>query len=82
MIDIPVEVTSSTVGLKICAIAAGLKKHKSIIKKKEKKHNKIALLPKSKLNNIEALISKALVDSFSSHDDFVLVNNVLKHMNK
>ena len=82
MIGIPVEVTSSTVGLKICAIAAGLKKHKSIIKKKEKKHNKIVLLPKCKLYHIEALISKALIDSFSSHYDFTLVNNVLKHMNK
>ena len=31
--------------------------------KKRKKHNKIVLLAKSKLNNIEILISKALIDS-------------------
>ena len=36
------------------------------------------LLAKSKLNTTEALISKALIDSNISHDDFVLVNNVVK----
>ena len=56
---------------------AGIKKHKSIIKKKRKKHDKIVLLAKSKLNNIEVLISKALTDSNISHDEFVLIN-VLK----
>ena len=33
---------------------------------------------KSKLNNIEVLISKVLIDSNISHDEFVLINNVLK----
>ena len=36
------------------------------------------MLGKSKLNSIEALISKALNDSNVSHDEFVLINNVLK----
>ena len=30
------------------------------------------------INSIEVLISKALIDSCISHDNFVLVNNVLK----
>ena len=51
--------TSSAIGLKICVIAAGNKKYKSIIKKKKKKHDKIVLLAKSKLNTIEVLMSKA-----------------------
>ena len=51
---------------------------KSIIKKKKKKHDKIVLLAKFKLNSIEVLISKALIDSNISHDEFVLINNVLK----
>ena len=46
--------------------------------KKNKKHDKIALLEKSKLNSIEVLISKALIDSYVSNDEFVLINNVLK----
>ena len=49
----------------------------SIIKKNEKKRAKIILLEKSKLNRIEALISKALIDSNITHDEFVLINNVL-----
>ena len=36
------------------------------------------LLGKDKLNTIEVLISKALIDSYISHDEFVSVNNVLK----
>ena len=33
---------------------------------------------KNKLNTIEVLISKALIDSYISHDKFVSVNNVLR----
>ena len=71
-------ITSSAIGLKICAITAGIKKYKSIIKEKKKKNNKIVLLAKSKLNSMEVLISKALVDSNIIHDEFVLINDVLK----
>ena len=62
LIAIPVSIASSAVGIKTCAITAGIKKYKSTIKKKKKKHDKIALLGKSKLNRIEVLISKALID--------------------
>ena len=37
-----------------------------------------AFLAKSKLNKIQVLIPKALIDSVISHDEFVLINNVLK----
>ena len=46
------------------------------------KHDKIVFLVKSKLNSIEFLISKALIDSVNSHDEFVLINNVLKEYNE
>ena len=39
-------------------ITEGIKKYKSIIKKKKKKHDKIVLLGKDMLNTIEVLISK------------------------
>ena len=78
LVGIPVGITSSAIGLKICAITAAIKEYKSIIKKKKKKHDKIVLLAKSKLNSIEVLISKALIDSVISHDLFVLTNNILK----
>ena len=50
-----VGITSSAVGIKICAITAGIKKYKSIIKAQKKKHNKIVLLGKNKLNTIVIL---------------------------
>ena len=34
------------------------------------------LLGKDKLNTIEVLISKVLIDSYISHDEFVSMNNV------
>ena len=36
------------------------------------------MLAKSKLNSIEVLISKALIDSVIGHDDLDLIINVLK----
>ena len=36
------------------------------------------MLTKTKLNSIEVLISKALINSNISHDEFVLTNNALK----
>ena len=74
MLCILIGITSSSLRLKICAIAAGIKKHKPIIK--EKKHDKIVWLAKSKLKKLEVLLSKALIDSNISHDEFVLINNV------
>ena len=82
MFGIPIGIASSAIGLKICPIAAGIKKYQSISKKKKKKHDKIIFLAKSKLNKIEVLICKALIDSNISQDKFVLVNNVLKEYNK
>ena len=74
LVGITKGITSSAIGLKICAITAAIKKYKSIIKKKKKKHDQIVFLAKSKLNRIEILISKALIDSVISHDEFVLIN--------
>ena len=39
LVCVPVGITSSAVGIKICAITAGNKKRKSIIKKKKNKHD-------------------------------------------
>ena len=50
LVGIPIGITSSAIGLKICAVAAGIQKYKSIIKKKKKKHARIVSLAKSKLN--------------------------------
>ena len=78
LLGIPIGITSSSIGLKIYAIIAGTNKYKSRNKKHRKKHDKIVLSAKSKLNNIEVLIFKA---SNITHDEFVLINNVLKEHN-
>ena len=62
----------------MCVITTGIKKYNSMIKKKKKKHDNILSLAKSKLNTIEVLISKPLIDSNISHDYFVLINHVRK----
>ena len=77
-----IDITRSAVGTKICAITAGIKKYKSIIKKKKKKLDEIKLLGKVKLNTIEDLIYKALFDSCISHDEIVSVNNILREYNE
>ena len=64
---------NSAAEIKICEITAGIKKYKSIIKKK-KKHDKIVLLWKNKLNAIKVLISKALIDSY--------IMNIMKRKRK
>ena len=76
LVCIPIGITSSTIRSKICVITAGIKSYGSIIKKK--KHGKIVVLAKSKLNNVEVLICKALIDSSISHDEFIPINNMHK----
>ena len=68
----------SIVWITIFVKTPGIKKYKSIIKKNNNKDNKIVLLAKSILNSIEVLISKALIDSNVSHDEFVLTDIMLK----
>ena len=82
LVGISIGITSSAIGEKLCVITAEFKKYRLIIKVKKSKHDKIVWLAKSKLNSIEVLISKALIDSVISHDEFVLINNVLKGHDK
>ena len=64
LVGILAGVASSAIGIKIWV----------------KKHDKIVLLAKTKLNNIEVLISKALTDLNIHHDEFVVTNNLLRNM--
>ena len=77
LVGVPIEIMSFAV-LKICAITAGIKKYKSVVKKKKKEHDKIILLAKVKLNSIEFLTSKASIDSYISHNELVIMNNGLR----
>ena len=44
-------------------------------------NDKKVLLAKSKLNSVELLISKALIDSNIIHNEFDSINNVVKEYN-
>ena len=62
---------------KTYVITAGIKSYKLITKKNKKKHDKIVLPAKTKLNTIEAVISRALINSYISHYEFFLVENLM-----
>ena len=65
---------SSAIGLKICAIVSRIKKCKSIIKKKKKKHNEIVLLAKTNLDYVKDSISESLTNSYIGIDYFLLID--------
>ena len=50
-----------------------VKKLLSITRSKKKKHDKILMLAKSKLNSIETLISQALIDIEKSYEVFITI---------
>ena len=49
---------------------------------KKKKHNKIVILARSKLNSIEGKISEALTNNEISHEDFMTIVNEEKKYRK
>ena len=58
----------------IFSLATGIiKKLLKTTKNKKKKHDEILMLAKSKLNNIENLVSKAPTDMEISHKEFVTI---------
>ena len=50
VVSIPIGITSSNIGLKMCAKNEQIKNYKSTITQKEKKYDKTVLAAKSKLN--------------------------------
>ena len=48
----------------------------NITRNKKKKHDKILILAKSKLNTIETPISQALIDLEISHEEFLTILNM------
>ena len=66
----------------ICKITGEIKNFKSVIKKNKNEHDKVVSLPKTKLNSVEVLTSKASFNANNSHDEFVSINNEYDEMNK
>ena len=61
-----------------CRVPAGYRDNKETVKsnkEKQKKHNKIVMLAKSKLNSIETLMPQALIDLDIRHEEFKTIVN-------
>ena len=71
----PVGIASASVTLIFSLMAGIIKKLLSIIRNKKKKHDKIFMLAKSKLNSIETLVSQALIDMEISHEELATILN-------
>ena len=70
VVGAPVGIASPSFTLIFSLTTGIVKKLLSTARNKKKKHDKIFMLVKSKLNSIETLISQALIDMEISHDEF------------
>ena len=75
VIGVPAVVIGASCGFTFSITSGFVKKFLKTIRNKKKKHNKIVMLARSKLNNIENKISKALVDNEISHKDIETIIN-------
>ena len=70
VVGIPAGITDASLTL-VFSIGTGISKSLlKLTKKRKKKHNKIIVLAKNKLNTIDTLLSSALNDSETSHEEF------------
>ena len=70
IIGAPVGIASASFTLIFSLTTGIIKKLLSITRNKKKKHDKILMLAKSKLDSIETLVSQALIDMEISHEEF------------
>ena len=73
IIGAPVGIASASFTLIFSLTTGIVKKLLSTTRNKKKKHDKIFMLAKSKLNSIKTLISQALIDMEISHEEFVSI---------
>ena len=72
-IGAPVGIVSASFTLFFSLATGIVKKLLDITRKKKKKHDKILMLAKSKFNSIDTLISQALIDMDTSHEEFITI---------
>ena len=73
IIGAPVGIASASFTLIFSRTTEIVKKLLNITRKKKKKHDKILMLAKSKLNSIDTLISQVLIDMDISHEEFITI---------
>ena len=72
---IPIGITSVSFSLAFPLCTGLLKKLLKATRNKKKKHSRIFLLARSKLNSIESKISEVLINNQISHEDFITIIN-------
>ena len=72
IIGAPVGIASASLTL-FFSLTTGIVKKLLNITRNKKKHDKILMLAKSKLNSIETLGSQALIDMEISHEEFIAI---------
>ena len=75
VIGAPVGMVSASFSLAFSISTGIIKKLLKTTRNKKKKHNKIVMLARSKLNSIESKISEALINNEISHEDFMTIIN-------
>ena len=75
IIKTPVGIGSASLSLAFSLYTGLVKKVLKTTRDKKKKHNKIVILARSKLNSIESEISDALINNQISHEDFITIIN-------
>ena len=75
VIGIPIGIGSASFRLASSLCTGFVKKLLKARRNKKKKHNKIAMLARSKLNSIESKISEALINNQISHEFFMTIIN-------
>ena len=69
----PVGIASAILTLIFSLTTGIVKKLLNITRNKKKKHDKILMLAKSKLNSIKTLISQALIKMETIHEEFITI---------
>ena len=80
VVEAPVGIVSASLTLIFSLTTGIIKKLLNITRNKKKKHDKILMLAKSKLNSIETLVSQALIDMEISHEEFNAIIREKKNM--
>ena len=75
VVGAPVGIASAGFTIAFSLATGIIKKLLKTTRNKKKKHDKILMLAKSKLNSIESLISQALTDMDISHKEFITILN-------
>ena len=75
VIGAPVGMVSASFSLAFSISTGIIKKLLKTTRNKKKKHNKIVMLARSKLNSIKSKISEALIKNEISHEDFMTILN-------